>query len=72
MRMIILAFTHTLLVPFVLRVILVFVFRRVLVLKNWRRYSLQGASTDTHTRRYSQNSDTVLEIHSHKDSSLRV
>jgi hypothetical protein len=31
MRMVILAFTHTLLIPFVFRIILVFVFRRILV-----------------------------------------
>jgi hypothetical protein len=31
MRFVILAFTHTLLVPFVFRIILVFVFRRILV-----------------------------------------
>ena len=53
MRTVILAFTHTLLVCFVLRIIL------LVVLEKWSCHSLHRGSTDTNTGRYRQNPNTV-------------
>ena len=62
MRMVVLAFAHTLLVCFVFRIILVLVLGVVLVvlLEKWSPHSLYRASTDTNTDRYRQNPDTMF------------
>ena len=62
MHLVVLAFTHTLLVGFVFRII-----RGVvpLVLEKWSRYSLYRGSGDTNTHRHCQNSGITLQIYSH-------
>jgi hypothetical protein len=56
MRLVILAFAHALLVPFVLRVIRLL----RLVLGKWSSYSLKRASTDTNTQRYRRDRDIAF------------
>jgi hypothetical protein len=58
-RMVTLAFTLTLLVSFVLRII------RALFLEKWGRYGLYCASSETDTGRYRQNPGTEFSIHFH-------
>lgn len=54
MRMVTLAFAHTLLVSFVLRIIL------AMVLEKWGRYGLYRASRETDARRNRQNPSIVF------------